>query len=115
MFETIARLAIKFRWLVLAAWLVVPLLATRSLPSLSSVTQSNNAQFLSASSPSQQAAALAAPFQGKNAGATAIIVASRSDGPLPAPANTVINQIERTLPNLPAVTFVPAHTRPNYH
>jgi uncharacterized membrane protein YdfJ with MMPL/SSD domain len=66
MFEAIARLAIKFRWLVLAAWIAAPLLATRGLPSLSSVTMSNNAQFLSADSPSQRAAVLAAPFHGKN-------------------------------------------------
>lgn len=106
MFETIARLAIKFRWLVLAAWLVVPLLATRSLPSLSSVTQANNAQFLSASSPSQRAAALAAPFQGKSAGSTAIIVASRSDGPLTTADDAAIAQMEHTAATVPDVTFV---------
>jgi putative drug exporter of the RND superfamily len=59
-FESLARWSIKLRWLVVALWIVAPVLATRSLPSLSSVTQTNNAQFLSASSPSQQAAALAA-------------------------------------------------------
>jgi RND superfamily putative drug exporter len=106
MFETIALVSIKFRWLVLAAWLVAPLLATRSLPSLSSVTQTNNAQFLSVSSPSQRAAALAAPFQGKNVGATAIIVASRSDGPLTAADDAAISQIERTVATVPDVTFV---------
>jgi len=106
MFETIARLSIKFRWLVLAAWIVAPLLASRSLPSLASVTNTNNAQFLSASSPSQHAAALAAPFQGKNAGSTAIIVASRSDGPLTAADNSAISQIESTVAGLPEVTFV---------
>jgi RND superfamily putative drug exporter len=106
MFETIARLAIKFRWLVLAAWLVVPLLATRGLPSLSSVTQANNAQFLSASSPSQRAAALAAPFQGKSAGSTAIIVASRSDGRLTTADDAAIAQMERTAATVPDVTFV---------
>jgi len=106
MFETIARWSIKFRWLVLAAWLAVPLVATRSLPSLSSVTQTNNAQFLSANSPSQQAAALAAPFQGKNAGSTAIIVASRSDGPLTPADDAAISQIERTVASVPNVSFV---------
>jgi RND superfamily putative drug exporter len=105
-FETLARLSIKFRWLVVALWIVAPLLAARSLPSLSSVTKTNNAQFLSASSPSQQAAALAAPFQGKNAGSTAIIVASRSDGPLTAADDAAISQIVLTVARLPDVTFV---------
>ena len=83
MFETIARLSIRFRWLVLALWIVIPLVAARSLPSLSSVSTANNAQFLSASDPSQRAAALAAPFQGKNASSTAILVArdNHSVGP----------------------------------
>ena len=106
MFETIARLSIKFRWLVLAVWIVAPLLAARSLPSLASVTSTNNAQFLSASSPSQRAAALAAPFQGKNAGSTAIIVVSRSDGPLTAADNSAVDQLEETIAGVAEVTFV---------
>lgn len=106
MFETIARLSIKFRWLVLAAWIVAPLLASRSLPSLASVTNTSNAQFLSASTPSQHAAALAAPFQGKNTGSTAIIVASRVDGPLTSGDNAAISQIESTVAQVPDVTFV---------
>jgi RND superfamily putative drug exporter len=106
MFEAIARWSIKFRWLVLAVWIVAPLVAMRSLPSLSSVTQTNNAQFLSADSPSQRAGALAAPFQGTNVGSTAIIVAFRSDGPLTAADDAAINQIERTVATVPAVTFV---------
>jgi RND superfamily putative drug exporter len=106
MFETIARLSIKFRWLVLAAWIAAPLLASRSLPSLASVTNTSNAQFLSANSPSQHAAALAAPFQGKNAGSTAIIVASRVDGPLTPGDNAAIIQIESTVAHVPDVTFV---------
>src|SRR4029077_15877842 len=106
MFETIARLSIKFRWLVLPAWIVAPLLASRSLPSLASVSKTSNAQFLSASSPSQHAAALAAPFQGKNAGSTAIIVASRVDGPLTSADNAAISQLESTVAQVSDVTFV---------
>jgi RND superfamily putative drug exporter len=106
MFETIARLSINFRWLVLAVWIAAPLLAMRSLPTLSSVTMSNTAQFLSADSPSQRAAALAVPFQGKNAGSTAIIVASRSDSPLTAADDAAISRIERSVASLPDVTAV---------
>jgi putative drug exporter of the RND superfamily len=108
MFEALGRFSIKFRWLVVALWLVLPVIATRSLPSLSSVTQTNNAQFLSPTSPSQRAAALAAPFQGKNAGSTAIIVASRLDGPLTAADDAAITQLARTVATVPGVTFVGA-------
>ncbi|HWE61243.1 MAG TPA: MMPL family transporter, partial [Chloroflexota bacterium] len=106
MFETIARVTIKCRWLVLALWIVVPLLATRSLPSLASVAQTNNSQFLSVSDPSQRAAALAAPFQGKNASSTAVLVASRSGGPLTAADDAAIGRVEHALAGVPGVTFV---------
>jgi RND superfamily putative drug exporter len=105
-FATIARLSIKFRWLVLALWIVIPLVAARSLPSLSSVTTANNAQFLSASDPSQRAAALAAPFQGTNASSTAILVASRSDGPLTPADDAAIGRVEQAVAGVPGVTVV---------
>ncbi|HSS94636.1 MAG TPA: MMPL family transporter [Candidatus Dormibacteraeota bacterium] len=80
--------------------------ASRLLPGLSSVTQSGNAQFLPTSAPSQQAAALAAPFQKTNVGATALIVASRSDGVLTAADETAIDHIEQVVSGLPGVVSV---------
>src|SRR5438270_7418164 len=106
MFESIARLSIRFRWLVIALWIVIPLVAARSLPQLSSVTTANNAQFLSAGDPSQRAAALAAPFQGKNASSTAILVASRSGDPLTPADDTAIGRVERAIAHTPGVTLV---------
>src|SRR6266581_6070363 len=61
-FCAIGRSAVRFRWLVLFAWVVGAFAAVTMLPSLSSVTQSNNTKFLPASAPSMHAAALAAPF-----------------------------------------------------
>lgn len=55
MFEAIARFDVRFRWLIVAVWIAGVIAAVRLLPGLSSVTQSNNAQFLSSSSPSAQA------------------------------------------------------------
>ena len=48
MFAAVARFDVRFRWLIVAVWIA----GVRLLPSLSSVTQSNNAQFLSSSSQS---------------------------------------------------------------
>lgn len=76
------------------------------LPSLASLSQSNNAQFLPARAPSQHAAALAAPFQTTNAGATAVIVASRSDENLTSADNAAIDQVESTVSNLSGVLSV---------
>ncbi|TMD30546.1 MAG: hypothetical protein E6I95_15285 [Chloroflexi bacterium] len=76
------------------------------LPSLSSVSQSNNAQFLPANAPSQHAAALASPFQTTNAGATAVMVASRSSGPLTASDEAAFARLEQAVGGLPGVLAV---------
>jgi putative drug exporter of the RND superfamily len=61
-FGGIGRFAVKFRWLVVVVWVAGAVAAASLLPSLASVTQSNNTKFLPASAPSMRAAALAAPF-----------------------------------------------------
>jgi RND superfamily putative drug exporter len=48
------------------AWLAAAFAIPHFLPSLASVTQGNNSNFLPASAPSEQAATLAAPFGGTN-------------------------------------------------
>jgi hypothetical protein len=75
-FASLARFDIRFRWLIVAIWVVGVVAAVRALPALSSVMQSSNAQFLAASAPSVQAGALAAPFEGSNPSSTAVIVAT---------------------------------------
>jgi len=78
-FRAIGSFAVKFRWVVLIAWVAAAVVIPRALPSLASVTQGNNSAFLPASAPSEHAAQLAAPF-----GATNLIpvpvVAARTDG-----------------------------------
>ena len=106
MFENIGRFAVRFRWLVFAAWIAAPILATAALPSLSSVTQTSNAQFLSAASPSQQAVDIAAPFQGASGGPSAVIVASRAPGQLTASDNAAISRVEQAAATVPGVTAV---------
>jgi uncharacterized membrane protein YdfJ with MMPL/SSD domain len=61
MLAAVARFDVKFRWVIVGVWIVGAVAASRLLPGLSSVTQSNSAQFLPANAPSQQAANLAAP------------------------------------------------------
>jgi putative drug exporter of the RND superfamily len=104
--EAVARFDIRFRWLIVAAWVVGVIVASRALPSLASVTQSSNALFLPASAPSQHAAALAAPFQTANAGSTAVIVASRSAAPLTAADDAAVAGVEQAVGGLPGVRSV---------
>ncbi len=56
------RFCVRLRWVVLAAWVAGTIAAVSLLPSLSSVTQSNNTKFLPASAPSMHAGSLSAPF-----------------------------------------------------
>ena len=106
MLESLARFDIRFRWLIVAVWIIGAITATRALPSLASLSQSNNAQFLPSKAPSQHAAGLASPFQTTNAGATAVMVAARSDGPLSPTDDAAIEQVERAIGGLPGVIAV---------
>lgn len=106
MFAGIARFDVRFRWVIVAVWIVGAVAGVRLLPGLSSVSQSNNASFLPASSPSVQAAALAQPFQGKNASGTAIIVAYRPSGPLTAADNAAVSQVEQMAQQVPGVALI---------
>ena len=80
-FKTIGSLAVRFRWLVLIAWVAGAIAAVSLLPSLNSVTQNNNTKFLPSSAPSEQAAELAAPF-GTASLVPIPVIAAQPAGPL---------------------------------
>jgi len=107
MYEALARFDIRFRWLIVAMWVVAVIAGTHFLSSLSSVTKANNVQFLPSSSPSVQAGKLASPFQGNNnPSGTAVIVASTSSGPLTAADLDAIARVEREARQVPGVVQV---------
>jgi RND superfamily putative drug exporter len=81
-FGGIGAFAVKFRWVVIAVWLVAGFAVPKFLPSLSSVTQGNNSAFLPADAPSEQAAQLAAPFGSTNL-IPVPVVAAASQGTSP--------------------------------
>jgi RND superfamily putative drug exporter len=90
-FAAVGRLSVRFRWVILLAWVAGVVAAMVLLPSLSSVTQSDNTSFLPASAPSEQAAQLASPLQ--EASLTAVgVVAARPGGPLTGPVLTSTDQ-----------------------
>ncbi len=74
-FTAAGRLAVRFRWAILLAWVIGMVAAVMLLPSLSSVTQGDNTSFLPASAPSQQAARLASPLQGAALTAVTVVLA----------------------------------------
>jgi RND superfamily putative drug exporter len=104
-FRAIGSFAVRFRWLVVAAWVVGAIAAVSLLPSLSSVTQNNNTKFLPASAPSSHAAELAAPF-GTAALVPIPVVAARSGSPL-APADiTALTALQGKLKSVAGVSRV---------
>jgi RND superfamily putative drug exporter len=80
-FAAAGRLSVRFRWAILLAWLAGASTAMVLLPSLSSVTQSDNTSFLPASAPAEQAAQLASPLQGASL-TSVTVVAAQPGGPL---------------------------------
>jgi RND superfamily putative drug exporter len=104
-FGAIGSFCVRFRWLVLLAWLVGALAATALLPSLNSVTQSSNAKFLPASAPAERAAVLAAPFGTANLNSVPV-VAARSAAPLTAADVHALTALQGRLRAVPRVSKV---------
>ena len=106
MFEKIARFSVKFRWLIIIAWIAAVPVLTSSLPKISDVTKNDNSQFLPKNSPTQKAADLAAQFQAKDTAGGALLVASRADGPLTAADSTAIDRVIAQVKTLKSITNV---------
>jgi RND superfamily putative drug exporter len=104
-FGTIGAFAVKFRWFVLLVWVVAAVAVPRFLPSLASVTQGNNANFLPASAPSQHATDLAAPF-GIGTKTTVPVVAAASPGKLSGTDVTWLGTLRQDLTQVPTVVRV---------
>jgi len=105
-FGGIGAFSVRFRWLVILAWLVAAVAVPRFLPSLASVTQANNSQFLPASAPSQQAADLAAPL-GLTSNETPVpVVAAVSQGTLTRADQTWLTGLQHRLATVATVVQV---------
>ena len=108
-FHLIGRFAVRYRWAVLAAWVAGSVLAVLLLPSLGSVTQSDNSSFLPASAPSQQSAILAAPLQGAASLTSVTVVVARPGrqaGSLDAADQAALAAMATRLERVPRVVSV---------
>lgn len=105
LYGAIGRFSVRFRWLMLLVWVAAAIAATTQLPSLSSVTQTNNEKFLPASAPSAQAAQLAAPFGTANLQPIPVVAAT-SGGPLTAADVTALGALQHGLLRVPGVARV---------
>lgn len=104
-FAATGRFAVRFRWVVVAAWVIAAVLANLFFPSLTSVAKDNNSGFLPASSPSLRAARLATPFQEPNQTAIPVVIA-RGSGALSATDATAIDGLAASLAKVAGVQQV---------
>ena len=89
LFSALGHAVIRFRYLIVVAWLVAAVLSVKLLPSLSSASNSNTNAFLPANAPSARAAQLAVPLQDGSL-PTTILVAG-AGRPLTAADQTAID------------------------
>ncbi len=103
-FALIGVASVRLRYLIVPAWIVVTILAVRTLPALSSVAKDTTSGFLPANVPSVQAANMASPFQDVSLG-TANLIAVR-DGGLTKADNAAIDALEAKIKTLDTVKGV---------
>jgi RND superfamily putative drug exporter len=105
-FAALGRFSVRFRWLVLAGWLVGTLACGQLLPSLSSVVQNDNTDFLPAAAPSMVAAQLAAPLENSRQVQIPVVVAGADGGALTAPEQAAISTLRTRLAAVAGVASV---------
>lgn len=103
-FTALGRFSVRFRFVILVAWVVVPILVVRTLPSLSDVAKDTTSGFLPATAPSMEASALAAPFQNASL-ASATLVVARTGG-LTGADDAAVDRLETRIKAVPHVKVV---------
>ena len=104
-FFAAAWLSVRFRWAIVLAWVAGTVAAMALLPSLSSVTQSDNTSFLPGGAPSEQAAQLASPLQGATLTAVTVVAGS-ADGTLTGADQAFVARLAGSLSRLARVASV---------
>jgi putative drug exporter of the RND superfamily len=95
-FAAVGRFAVRFRWVIVAAWVAAAVLASLFFPSLTSVARQSITDLLPASSPSLYAVRLATPFQSLNQTPVSVVIA-RGSGPISGADITVVGRLAGTL------------------
>ncbi len=104
LFGALAHFVVRFRWLVVAAWIAAVVLTSAAFPSLSSEVNNDNSQFLPASTPSSKAATLASPVLGSiNNNSRVTVVAVRAGGTLGAADQAALARVVASARSVPRV------------
>jgi putative drug exporter of the RND superfamily len=103
-FALIGVASVRFRYLIVVAWIAITILAVNTLPTLSSVAKTTTSGFLPSNVPSLQASVMAQPFQDVTL-SPATLVAVREGG-LTAADNAAIDAIEAKIKGVAEVKVV---------
>lgn len=105
-FAALGRVVVRFRYLIVVAWVAITISSVIVFPSLDMVShRTATSAFLPASAPSIQAAQLATPLHPAQE-ASATIVAVRNTGPLTSADQVAIDRVEGLVRAMPHVTTV---------
>ncbi len=104
-YSALGRFTVRFRWLVLLAWLLAIFGSFAVFPSLTSVVKANNSDFLPKNSPSTIASNLASPLQNSNYTPVPVVVSSTT-GKLTASDVPYVEQLIAALGTVPSVKVV---------
>ncbi|MGO8872292.1 MAG: MMPL family transporter [Acidimicrobiales bacterium] len=101
-FSALGRGVVRFRWVVVIAWIAGVVVALVTLPTLASQVNDNNGAFLPASAPSNLAARLAEPLIGSETHSQVPIVAVTAGGGLDAADRTAMADVLQRLERVPS-------------
>jgi len=106
LFAALGRFTVRFRWLIIAGWIVVTVVLAFSLPSLTSVEKNSNTEFLPATEPSVRAQALTDAFNTRHPVDTTTFVAATGRGPLTAADTAAVARAEQAMREVHLVSSV---------
>ncbi|HEV2348138.1 MAG TPA: MMPL family transporter [Actinocrinis sp.] len=95
-FAGIGRFSVRFRWLVVAIWVIGTIVSIKTLPSLGSVVQNDATSFLPDNSPSVVAAQMASPVVNTRQVIVPVVVATKDGSALSASDLTAITGLEKS-------------------
>jgi RND superfamily putative drug exporter len=103
LFRSIGSFAVRFRWLVVAVWVLGSIASVRALPSLASQVNNDNSAFLPASAPSERATVLATPLGLSANVGQILVVADRPSASLSGADTAAVERIAASARRLPSV------------
>jgi len=105
-FGALGRFSVRFRWAIVAAWLIAAVVVSVAFPTLASVTKANNTSFLPGNVPSEQAADLASPLQKANLVPVSVVAVTSGGRQLDAADALAIASVARALRRVATVNSV---------